>query len=61
MAAGDILEEEQLEEEGPDQGDVGCPDAIGRHTSGNALRSRLAAQTSAPGVLPPCLEQHDYL
>ena len=50
LSTGDILEEEEDEE---DQGNV--PDQGDQELSGTHRRARLAAQVSAPGELPAFL------
>ncbi|XP_054456751.1 putative nuclease HARBI1 [Anoplopoma fimbria] len=63
VAAGDILEEEEEEEEegpGPDDSED-VAEVVQRELSGNGVRGRLAAQLSAPGELPVCLREHDYI
>ena len=63
VTAGDILEEEEEEnEEGQDpneeDGEAGGDE---RDRCGNGVRQRLAAEISAPDRLDACLAEHDYL
>ncbi|XP_030266715.1 putative nuclease HARBI1 [Sparus aurata] len=67
VAAHDILEEEQEQDEGemaevPDGRDgPGNAEGDERGLSGREVRGHLAAQLSAPQDLPACLGEHDYI